>query len=180
MMVAKIVFDKLEMYIMRHNDRWLWNKDSTFFMAGSNLTHSVLIRRSESFVWYIYRGLTNWRKKNGHIKMPWKRVHSYMLVHQWWVGLVKWWEQTLLIGIKAWLTHILRGIVSEQWCNEDFKAHPLISQINACEQGRNVARNHSHSQTGEPRTSIFSRLETWQGTITTHSLESQRKALSAS
>jgi hypothetical protein len=37
----------------------------------------------------------------------------------------------------------------------------------------------SHSQTGEPRTGIVSRLETQQGTAATHILESQGQALSA-
>ena len=38
MMVAKIIVDKLNIHIMRHEDRWLQNKDSTFWMAGSDIT----------------------------------------------------------------------------------------------------------------------------------------------
>src|ERR1700761_6143901 len=39
--------------------------------------------------------------------------------------------------------------------------------------------HHSHSQTGEPRTGIVSRLESQQGTAATHFLKSQGQALSA-
>ena len=39
--------------------------------------------------------------------------------------------------------------------------------------------HHSHSQTGEPRTGIVSRLESQQGTAATHILESQEQALLA-
>ena len=48
-----------------------------------------------------------------------------------------------------------------------------------CQQARNIARHHSHSPTEEPRTGIFNRLETQQGTMATHFLESQGQALSA-
>jgi hypothetical protein len=47
------------------------------------------------------------------------------------------------------------------------------------QQARIAARHHSHSQTGEPRTGIISRLELQQGTTTTHRLESQGQASSA-
>ena len=44
MMVAKIIVDKLEMYIMSLEDGSLQNKDSTFWIAGSDITHPVLER----------------------------------------------------------------------------------------------------------------------------------------
>ena len=47
------------------------------------------------------------------------------------------------------------------------------------DQATNIAMNHSHSQAGEPRTGIVSRLGTQQSTIATHFLESQGQALSA-
>ena len=56
--------------------------------------------------------------------------------------------------------------------------HILKSQGH-CQQARNTARHHSHSQAGEPRTGIVSRLEKKQGTTVTHQLESQEQALSA-
>ena len=42
-----------------------------------------------------------------------------------------------------------------------------------------MARKHSYSLSEEPRTGIVSRLETQQGTIATHKLESQGQTLSA-
>ena len=56
--------------------------------------------------------------------------------------------------------------------------HFLKSQGH-CQQARYTARHHSHSQAGEPRTGIVSKLETQQGTTATHILESQGQALSA-
>jgi hypothetical protein len=43
-----------------------------------------------------------------------------------------------------------------------------------CQQARNTAKHHSHSQTGEPRTGIVSRPETQQGTTATQPLTSWR------
>ncbi|KAI9452692.1 hypothetical protein BJY52DRAFT_1402580 [Lactarius psammicola] len=47
------------------------------------------------------------------------------------------------------------------------------------QQVLNVARQGSHSPTGEPRTGVVSRLETQRGTAVTHSLESRGQASSA-
>ena len=41
------------------------------------------------------------------------------------------------------------------------------------QQAGNTARNSSHSPTGEQTAGIISRLETQQGTVATHRLESQ-------
>ena len=42
MIIAKIVIDKLKIYIISHKVKWLKNKDSTFWMIGSDITCSVL------------------------------------------------------------------------------------------------------------------------------------------
>jgi hypothetical protein len=47
------------------------------------------------------------------------------------------------------------------------------------QQATIAARHHSHSQTGEPRTGIISRLQLQQGTTATHILECQGQASSA-
>jgi hypothetical protein len=44
------------------------------------------------------------------------------------------------------------------------------------EKARIAARHHSHSQAGEPRTSMISRLELQEGTTATHILVSQGQA----
>jgi hypothetical protein len=41
------------------------------------------------------------------------------------------------------------------------------------QQAKNAARHHSHSQAGEPRTDMISRLELQQCTTATHRLEGQ-------
>ena len=47
------------------------------------------------------------------------------------------------------------------------------------QEASNTARHSSHSQTGEQKTGIISRLQTQQGTATTHRLESRGQASSA-
>ena len=47
------------------------------------------------------------------------------------------------------------------------------------QQASNTARHGSHSLTGEQRTGIISRLQTQQGTVATHHLESTGQASSA-
>ena len=53
--------------------------------------------------------------------------------------------------------------------------HPLESQGQDDQHAR-IARLHSHSLSGEPRTGMISRLELQQGTTATHFLESQGQA----
>src|SRR6266404_1645122 len=48
-----------------------------------------------------------------------------------------------------------------------------------CEQGPNPAHNRSHSQTGEPRKGVISRVQIQLTTEGTHFLESQGKVSSA-
>src|SRR6266404_1757980 len=48
-----------------------------------------------------------------------------------------------------------------------------------CEQGPNPAHNGSHSQTGEPKTGVMSRVQMHLTTEATHILESQGKVSSA-
>src|SRR6266404_6340855 len=48
-----------------------------------------------------------------------------------------------------------------------------------CQQGQNPAHHRNHSQTGEPRTSLISRVKTQPTTKATHCLEGQGQALSA-
>ena len=91
-----------------------------------------------------------------------KRAHSYMLVGQWRIGLVKWWEEALSEAQKAWLTHFLRGIVSEQKSVVRYFQHsppgkPKKGFVSRLE--KNIARNHSYSLSEEARTGIVSRLE---------------------
>ena len=58
---------------------------------------------------------------------------------------------------------------------QDYTAtHPLESQGQDDQQARIAGRHYSHSQTGEPRTGMISRLE--QGTTATHPLKSQGQA----
>ena len=47
------------------------------------------------------------------------------------------------------------------------------------QQATIAAKYHNHSQAGEPRTGMISRLELQQGTTSTHQLESQRQASAA-
>src|SRR6266702_3269333 len=47
------------------------------------------------------------------------------------------------------------------------------------QQASNAARPSSHSPSGEPRTGVISKLQTWRGTAATHQLESRGQVSSA-
>ena len=75
------------------------------------------------------------------------------------------------------------SMISEEHCKQARNGSKALQPLTGWrakdrhdQQARIAARHHSHSQAGEPRTGMISRLELQQGTTATHRLESQGQA----
>ncbi|KAN0131047.1 hypothetical protein V8E53_011180 [Lactarius tabidus] len=126
--------------------------------------------------------LTSWRAKDRHCQQARNtaRHHSHSHPGEPRTGIVS--RPETQQGTTA--THRLESQVQALSAGQKHSKAPQPlthwrAKYRHCQQARNTARHHSHSQTGEPRTGIVSRLEAQQGTTATHILESQVQALSA-
>ncbi len=128
------------------------------------------------------RPLTNWRPKDRSCQQGPNPAHhqSHSLAGEPRTGIVS--RVQIWLTMKA--THILesQGQVSSTGSKSSSPQKPLTSwraKDRHCQQGSNPAHHRIHSQPGEPRTGIVSRVQIQLTTEATHNLESQGQASSA-
>src|SRR6266404_78151 len=126
--------------------------------------------------------LTPWRAKNRHCQQGPNLSHhrSHSLPGEPRTGIIS----RVKIQLTMEATHFLesQGQVLSAGSKSNSPWKPLTpwrANDRHCEQSPNPAHHGNHSQAGEPRTGIVSRVKLQLTTEATHSLESQEQALSA-
>src|SRR6267378_2994546 len=129
-----------------------------------------------------WKPLTSWRAKDRHCQQGQNPAHhgSHSLPGEPRTGIVS----RVKIQLTMEATHLLesQGQALSAGSKSSSPWKPLTTwraKDRHCQQGQNPARHGSHSQTGEPRTGIFSRVKIQLTMEATHKLESQGQALSA-